>query len=488
MRKQKFITRCLVVATCALLASCGSESAPAEVTVSATNTVAALNPTDTPRPVPPTATTEVAATATVAAPTTAAPTVAITRPIQTITDVPIFTHPTEITNPFYPVSLIGQSISLGKEGGEPYRTEVTLLPITKTVAWNGQQVEVRVSQYVAYANGKMVEVAYDLFAQADDGGVYYMGEEVTNYKDGKILNHDGSWQAGKDGAPPSLIMPAKPQVGQVFNPENLPGVVYETDEILSLSEKTTTPNGPIDNALLIKEILMDNSVEHKVNAANFGIVESRAEDEQINLVWLDRTDAKRGKIPDPILEIEVQAEDIFDAVPGNKWDEIAANAAAVDKIWQAYEKQATADHVPLPFQEALKAAYDRLQKAAAAKDAVATRQAANDLSAATMDIYTVFGPSVPVDIGRLDVLERQVVLDASAGDFTAAADSLAKTATVWERIKPNVLTRNSGPATAEKFDKVVAAQQEAINAANAAGLNDGAEQGLTLIDTLEGLF
>jgi hypothetical protein len=343
------------------------------------------------------------------------------------------------------------------------------------------------SQYVAYADGKLVEVAIDSFAQADDGGVYYLGEDVTNYKDGKVVDHNGSWLAGKDGAPPALIMPAHPQVGQIFNPEDFPGVAYETDEILSLTEKTTTPAGPSDKGVLIKEILIDGSIEHKVNVADFGIVESQAEDEQVTLVLLNRTDAKPGNVPEPLSTMEVQAEDILDIAPGGNWQQVTADVAAIKGAWQAYRTQAARDKAPQGFQEALTAALDDLEQASAAKDAAGTMQATNDVSAAVVDLSTVYRPATPTDLSWLDVLERQVVLDVAAKDFSAAADSLAKTSTVWARLKPVILAHN-GSNVATQFESSLTAQQAALKAGNASALTSGADNGLALVDALESLF
>ena len=48
------------------------------------------------------------------------------------------------------------------------------------VEWSpGQWVEARVSQYMAYIDGRIEEVALDLYAQADDGSVWYLGEDVS---------------------------------------------------------------------------------------------------------------------------------------------------------------------------------------------------------------------------------------------------------------------------------------------------------------------
>ena len=56
--------------------------------------------------------------------------------------------------------------------------------------------------------------------------MWYFGEQVDNYVDGALDNHDGTWLAGRDG-PPGMIMPARPRVGDVYRPENIPGLVFE---------------------------------------------------------------------------------------------------------------------------------------------------------------------------------------------------------------------------------------------------------------------
>ena len=76
---------------------------------------------------------------------------------------------------------------LGHIDGLQFRTEVTLLPVTQFVDWNGQQIETAVSQYVAYLDGRIVEVALDFYAQADDGSLWYLGEDVADYESGKIF-------------------------------------------------------------------------------------------------------------------------------------------------------------------------------------------------------------------------------------------------------------------------------------------------------------
>lgn len=404
----------------------------------------------------------------------------------TPSEMPSFSHPTDINNPYDPVSLSTLAIYLGTKKGKPARNEVTLLPSTKVISWGGQQTRTDVMQFIAYVDGKLDETAYDYFAQADDGSVYYLGEDISHYING-IVNHEGSWRAGQDGASPQMMMPAQPRVGQRFNPKNLPGVVYESDEITSLSEKATTPAGSIEDGMLVEETLMDGSAEQKVYARHFGIVLDRGSDEVLKLILYRQTDAKPGIVPGALSTIENQAEDIFDIVPSSQWEQVDADVKAIGDAWQSYQAQAIKDRAPQPFQDALASAFDRLQKTSAAKDAAGVLQAANDVSAAVVDLSTVYNPVLPTDLGLLDVLGRQVGRDLAANDMLAVGDCLAKASAIWERLKPAILARN-GAELAQQFDISLSAQQTALKKADTAALTTEANGYLELIDQLEGLF
>jgi len=49
--------------------------------------------------------------------------------------VPVFSYPTEVTNPLFPVSQQGSVLFVGHVDGKPFRTEVTLLPSTRVIDW-----------------------------------------------------------------------------------------------------------------------------------------------------------------------------------------------------------------------------------------------------------------------------------------------------------------------------------------------------------------
>jgi hypothetical protein len=67
------------------------------------------------------------------------------------------------------------------------------------VEWDGRQVDTVASQFVAYLDGRIREVAIDYLAQADDGSVWYFGEDVDNYRTASSPTTTAAgWPAGTD--------------------------------------------------------------------------------------------------------------------------------------------------------------------------------------------------------------------------------------------------------------------------------------------------
>jgi hypothetical protein len=183
-----------------------------------------------------------------------------------------FSHPKDITNTYLPLASLKQDILEGTEKGHPLRVERTVKPGSKTFSINGQDVEALIMEDREFINGQIEEVALDYFAQDDDGTVYYLGEDVDNYKDGKIVAHEGAWLYGKDTKILGVIMPAHPRVGQKFSPEDVGKVTKENDVVLSLSEKASVPAGKFENCLKVKETNSDGETEEKLYAPGVGAI------------------------------------------------------------------------------------------------------------------------------------------------------------------------------------------------------------------------
>jgi hypothetical protein len=197
--------------------------------------------------------------------------------------------------------------------------------------------------------------------------------------------------------------------------------------------------------------------------------------------------APTGAVPNSLVAIEAAAEDIIDFAPSGNWDKINKDVTDISTAWKAYQPQAGKDGAPQDIQDSMNSALSDLEAASASKDTSATMQGSNDVSAAVVELFALYGPRVPADIGRLDVLERQVILDVAAKDYSAATKSLAKTMSVWKEVKPSVLAHD-GKDVAAQFDASLEIQAVAVDSKNDTQLNNEARNGLEIVDALEGLY
>jgi len=184
-----------------------------------------------------------------------------------------FSHPRDITNPFLPLASLKQDILEGKEGQKTVRVERTAKPdIRKVFKIGGQTVEAFAVEDRVFENGRLAEVALDYFAQADEGTVYYLGEDVDEYKNGKVIGHEGAWLLGVHAQKPGVLIPGHPKVGDKFRSEDVPKITTEDDEVVSVSESVKVPAGSFKNCVKVKEKLSDGQIEYKYYAAGVGVV------------------------------------------------------------------------------------------------------------------------------------------------------------------------------------------------------------------------
>lgn len=122
------------------------------------------------------------------------------------------------TNRYYPLTPGLEVVLEGvdAEEGEMIRVERRVTADTRTV----MGVETHVLEHREFIDGELYEVAVNFYVEASDGTVCYFGEDVSFYEGAAVANHDGSWQAGVDGAMPGVIMPATPAVGQRYLQED----------------------------------------------------------------------------------------------------------------------------------------------------------------------------------------------------------------------------------------------------------------------------
>ena len=127
-------------------------------------------------------------------------------------------------------------------------------------------------------DGAVVEDTFDWYAQDRAGNVWYLGEDVSNYEDGEVVDHDGSWEAGVDGALPGVVMPAEPSVGDAYRQEYLAGEAEDMGEVIALDGEVEVPAGAFAEVVTTRDWtpLEPDVVEEKDYAPGVGLVRERA--------------------------------------------------------------------------------------------------------------------------------------------------------------------------------------------------------------------
>ncbi len=156
------------------------------------------------------------------------------------------------------------------EGGD-VKLQITVLNETRKV----DGVETRVVEEKEWKAGKLSEIARNYFAICEQTkDVYYFGEDVDFYENGKVVNHEGSWLAGVKGNRPGLMMAGEPKLKMKYYQEIAPGVAMDRAEIVALDETCKTPAGTFSRCMKIKEgsELEPLVAEHKYYAPAVGFV------------------------------------------------------------------------------------------------------------------------------------------------------------------------------------------------------------------------
>ncbi len=108
-----------------------------------------------------------------------------------------------------------------------------------------------------------------------DRDVYYFGEEVDIYEDGRIVSHDGAWLAGRRGAEPGIIMPDRAfLLGSRYFQELAPGIAEDRAEHVGVDLDIDVPAGSFEECVRINETspLEPGHVSKKAYCPGVGLV------------------------------------------------------------------------------------------------------------------------------------------------------------------------------------------------------------------------
>jgi hypothetical protein len=366
--------------------------------------------------------------------------------------MPVFSNPTTITNPLFPVSSQASVLMLGHVDNKPFRTEVTLLPYTRIIEWQGLRVESVVSQYNAYLDGRITELAYDYYAQADDGAVWYFGEDVFDFVDGAIVTTEGTWLAGKD-APAAMIMPGQPTVGDVYRPENAPGFVFEEVTVQAVDEQLDGPLGPITGGLVAHELHADGGTEDKIFAPGYGEFLTGGNGDIEALALAVPTDALSDPLPADLRALTGAAVRIFAPAEAGDWSKAGDEVAAIESAWGTVRTGA----IPAPLEPLMTAAVANLADAVDARDVAGAQGASIQVARLAYDLQLRHRPSTEVDLARFGLWAAQILVDAAAGDAAGVSADVFALDYTRDRFE-----RTLDPAAAVELNTLLGELQAAV--------------------------
>jgi hypothetical protein len=181
---------------------------------------------------------------------------------------------TKINNKYFPLEPGTTFVYRGETEDATEGDTVRVTSDTKTV----MGVKCVVVDDRVFEGGKLAEKTYDWYAQDNKDNVWYFGEDSTEYDNGKVKSTEGSWEAGKDGAEPGIIMPADPKIGETYRQEYYKGEAEDMARALKLNGSVEVSYGSFKNVLVTDEWtpLEKNVAEHKFYAPGVGNVKEIA--------------------------------------------------------------------------------------------------------------------------------------------------------------------------------------------------------------------
>lgn len=148
---------------------------------------------------------------------------------------------------------------------------ITVLNETRKIG----NVVTRVIEEREEEDGKLKEISRNFYAICKEhGNVFYYGEEVDIYEDGKIVMHSGAWRADEKNSQAGIMMPGTILLGARHYQEIAPNAM-DRAEIIRDDVTLKTPAGTFKNCIIVEETTgLDPSEKgHKTYAPGVGLIQ-----------------------------------------------------------------------------------------------------------------------------------------------------------------------------------------------------------------------
>ncbi len=172
--------------------------------------------------------------------------------------------------------------------GPGQKLTITVTKQTKRIGG----VETRVVEEREDEDGKLKEVSRNFFAICrEHGDVFYFGEEVDDYEDGKIVGHGGAWRADEKDSKAGILMPGTVLLGARHYQEISPKAM-DRAEIVADDVTMKTPAGTFSDCIKVEETSGLDAAEkgYKTYAPGVGLIQ----DEDLLLTGYTQGKASRA--------------------------------------------------------------------------------------------------------------------------------------------------------------------------------------------------
>ena len=160
-----------------------------------------------------------------------------------------------IDNPYWPMRPGNKWVY--READTEGKKEKVVVEVTDRTKMIANGIKARVIRDTVSENGVPVEITDDWYAQDKGGNIWYLGEYVTNYQNGKVVDHSGSFEAGVDGAQAGVAMPANPEPGMSYRQEYYKGEAEDKGAVVTVGEEQVqVPFGFFDKDVLMTRDLV----------------------------------------------------------------------------------------------------------------------------------------------------------------------------------------------------------------------------------------
>jgi hypothetical protein len=174
-----------------------------------------------------------------------------------------------VTNRYFPLTPGRTLVSTGTKDGKKALDLFATTSRTRVIAG----VRTRVVEDRLYLSNVLEERTSDYYAQDRCGNVWYFGEDTATLdRQGKVVDTEGTWHAGVDGAQPGVFMQAHPQRGRRFRQEWYQGHAEDVFKVVDRWAAVTVPHGRFRHALWTAEwtALEPEVLDNKLYVAGIG--------------------------------------------------------------------------------------------------------------------------------------------------------------------------------------------------------------------------